>query len=91
VLLYGIGVNADPARAVALFTDAARRNFAPAERGIGNAYLGGLGVPYDLNAAEKWFRRSLAHGFADAQYSIDGLALTRATPLTGPQRALPKG
>jgi TPR repeat protein len=84
-------VPADPGRAFGLYREAAIRNFAPAELGLGLSYQNGLGVPTDLAAAEKWYRRSLAHGYANAQYSLDSLAQTNATPLSGPQRALPKG
>ena len=91
VLLFGLGVPSDPARAFQLYREAAIRNFAPAELGLGLSYQNGLGVPTDLAAAEKWYRRSLAHGYANAQYSLDSLAQTNATPLSGPQRALPKG
>ena len=90
-LLWGSGVSADAARAHGLYVEAAKRNFAPAELGLGISYQYGLGVPMDYAAAERWFRRSLAHGYANAQYSLDSLALSRSTPLTGPQRALPQG
>ena len=90
-LLFGDGVAADPARAVGLYAASAARQFAPAEIGLGLAYQTGLGVPLNLSAAEWWFGKALAHGSVDAPYRLDYLAQIRATPITGAQRALPKG
>src|SRR5690606_20870820 len=73
------------------FTVAAEAGFAPGEVGIALAYEYGLGMPRDYNSAEIWYRRALAHGYADAANLLDSLARTRAVPLTGPQRALPQG
>jgi TPR repeat protein len=90
-LVYGAGVPADPARAFSLYGEAAGRRFGPAELGLGISYQLGLGVPADLNQAEQWFRRALAHGYANAQPSLDTLQHLRANPIGGPQRAMLKG
>jgi TPR repeat protein len=90
-LMFGQNMPPDPARAFGLFAEAAGRRFGPAEVGVGLGFQYGYGVPIDFDAAERWYRRALDRGHADAQYSLTGLDYARSFPLTGPQRARPRG
>jgi hypothetical protein len=59
----------------AAFVEAAKRNYAPAMKYIGDAYLTGHGLPngekQDAYTALKWYKKSAAGGFEDADAAVD--------------------
>jgi tetratricopeptide (TPR) repeat protein len=70
---YWIGQrNADAFHA---FVEAAKRNYAPAMKFIGDAYLTGRGLPsgqqQDGQTALQWYQKSAAAGFADGVQAVD--------------------
>lgn len=85
-LLYehGTGVVAHPARAFALFEDAAQAGNADGMYNYGRCYKGGLnGAPKDEGCANVWFRKAAALGHAAAQSELEG-ARPRTTTTSEP-------
>lgn len=62
----GLGVEADPALAVAFFEQAARAEHPPAYLNLGVAYLRGRGVEADLAVARDWLRKAADAGMNSA-------------------------
>ena len=56
------------------FVEAAKRNYAPAMKYIGDAYLEGRGLPsgqqQDIRAALKWYKQSGDGGFSDGTAAV---------------------
>jgi TPR repeat protein len=67
----GLGVNKDPAMALSLFNQAARRGSPEGMYRVGLSYLDGVGVQ-DLTTACQWFLRAAAynHPYAEGQAGI---------------------
>jgi len=57
------------------FVEAAKRNYAPAMKFIGDAYLTGRGLPsgqqQDGQTALRWYEKSAEAGFADGAQAVD--------------------
>lgn len=81
-LEYGLGVEADPARAFQLYRDEATRegSLSHAKHRLGLAYLNGVGVAPDLKEAQRWFRVAAQAGFYPARYELAELLLRDRTP-----------
>ncbi|WP_176730307.1 tetratricopeptide repeat protein [Devosia insulae] len=90
LLLWGHGVDENPARAVTLYQAAAAENFPPAEFGLGVAYQNGRGVPADPALAAKWYGLAAKHGVAAAADRLADLDRGTVEPQVGPMRAGPR-
>lgn len=90
LLLWGHGVDEDPARAVALYRTGAARYFPPAEFGLGVAYQNGRGVPVDATLAAKWYRAAAKHDMQAATDRLADLQRGQTEPQYGTGRAGPK-
>ena len=68
----GLGVNKDPAMALSLFSEAAKRGSPEGMYRVGLAYFDGLGVQKDLTTACQWFIRAAAdnHPYAEGQAGV---------------------
>lgn len=90
LLLWGHGVDEDPARAVSLYQAAAAGAYPPAEFGLGVAYQNGRGVPVDPVLAAKWYGLAARHGVDAAAGRLADLDGAAVEPRTGPMRAGPR-
>jgi TPR repeat protein len=90
LLLWGHGVDENPARAVTLYQAAAAAGFPPAEFGLGVAYQNGRGVPADPMLAAKWYRLAAQHGVVEAADRVSNLDRGTVEPKSGPMRAGPR-
>jgi hypothetical protein len=68
--LLGRGVMKDEKRSFALNEKVARSGHGDAVLAMGWFYLNGVGVERDLEAAEKWYRKSARHGDSRAMFSL---------------------
>jgi TPR repeat protein len=85
MLLVGEGVEADPARAIALY-EAVARDFGLAQFTLGLVYAQGIGVPQDSVKALEWFRLAESYGVNEATEQIAALEAVpnpNAIDLTG--------
>lgn len=73
LLLSGNGIEADPARAVDLYRQAAEGEFALGQYALGLAYAKGTGVGADRTEALKWLRLAEGYGLQDATREIAAL------------------
>jgi len=65
-------------KALPLFEEAAKHNYAPAEEKIGYMYLKGLGVPKHTDEAMYWFKKAAKQGNAEAENQLGNIYLTTA-------------
>jgi TPR repeat protein len=65
-------------KALPLFEEAAKHNYAPAEEKLGHMYLKGWGVPQDTDKAEDWFKKAANQGNAKAEAYLGNIYLTTA-------------
>ncbi|MEO6012855.1 MAG: tetratricopeptide repeat protein [Devosia sp.] len=70
LLVGGLGVDVDPARAVELYQAAADKDFGLAQYVLAMAYASGVGVEADPAKALEWFKRALSSGVNDAEQQI---------------------
>ncbi len=75
MLLAGEGLARDPARAFAMFCDAAGQGRADGENMLGRCYENGWGVDADFVRAAVWYRRAADQGLDWAQYNLGHLLL----------------
>jgi TPR repeat protein len=66
LLLRGVGVDADPTRALELYDQAAAKNFAPAQFALGQIYAAGEFVPRDTELAAGYFNSAYEWGLEAA-------------------------
>lgn len=64
---------ADPARAAALYLQAARAGDASAQNNVGMLFETGLGTTHDPKLALDWYRKAAEAGFAPAQFNLGRL------------------
>ena len=64
---YGMGVEADKARAAALYRQSAEQGFADAQYALGDCYRTGSGVEKNGSTADAWYRRAVAQYIAAAE------------------------
>ncbi len=69
----GKGVEKDQARAFALYSEAAEKDFAPAQYNLANQYATGDGVDKDLHKAEHWWTRAAERGILPAQLNLGNM------------------
>lgn len=69
----GKGVERDHARAHQLYTEAAEKDFVPAQYNLGNQYATGEGVKQDLNKAEYWWTKAAERGLMPAQENLGNM------------------
>jgi TPR repeat protein len=60
----------DYAKAFSEWKVSAEAGFADAQFDLGVLYAHGLGVPQDLDRAERWYRRSAEQGNRDAEFAL---------------------
>jgi len=65
-------------KALPLFEEAGKHNYAPAEEKLGYMYLKGWGVPQDTDKAEDWFKKAAKQGNAEAEVTLGRIYLTTA-------------
>jgi FOG: TPR repeat, SEL1 subfamily len=65
-------------KALPLFEEAAKHNYAPAEEKLGHMYLKGWGVPQDTDKAVYWFKKAAEQGNAKAEVALGLIYLTTA-------------
>jgi len=65
-------------KALPLFEEAAKHNYAPAEEKLGHMYLKGWGVPQDTDKAVYWFKKAAKQGNAEAEVALGHIYLTTA-------------
>jgi TPR repeat protein len=85
LLLTGNGVDADPARGIALY-EAVADDQPMAQYALGLAYANGTGVPIDRNLAIDWLRKSELYGVSEATEQLAALTASpdpNAIDLTG--------
>ncbi len=75
----GKGVERDPARAFALYSQAAEKGFAPAQYNLANQYATGEGVDQDLGKAEHWWTQAAERGLLPAQLNLGNMYYHGAT------------
>lgn len=68
---YLYGTMNEHSRAIPLFKEAAQSGQPYAEYGLGCCYQDGLGVEKNLEIALSWFKRSVEHGFPEAQKGVN--------------------
>ena len=56
--LQGRGVTGDPATAVAWYRKASNQSYLPAVRALAKCYEVGLGVPRDMDTAERLYKQA---------------------------------
>ncbi|HEY3351687.1 MAG TPA: tetratricopeptide repeat protein [Polyangia bacterium] len=66
----GQDVQADPAEAIRLMTEAAEKGNREALLHLGWCFLNGVGVAMDLDQARFWYRKSARRGEPRAMYSL---------------------
>jgi len=64
-------------KALPLFEEAAKHNYAPAEEKLGYMYLKGWGVPQHTDKAVYWFKKAAKQGNAKAKANLEHLELAR--------------
>ena len=72
----GVGVSADPQRAVALYLDAAKAGDVSARNNLGELYETGRGVTGDGAKAAEFYKEAADAGFAPAQFNLGRLYAT---------------
>ncbi|TCM86108.1 tetratricopeptide repeat protein [Rhodovulum steppense] len=88
MLLDGIVVPADPARARALLTTAAEAGDVDAMRVLGDNLVGGWTLERDAMAGRAWLDRAIAAGDVDARIALGGFLLYGIGLDTDPEAAL---
>ena len=84
----GVGTDPDPARALALYREAADQNFADAINDLGFlTYQGGLGVVADPGAALRLFERAADLRHPEAMYNFAALIDDGLIPTKGPEES----
>lgn len=68
--LHGLGVGKDPARAAALFAQAAAAGNVAAANYLGALYQLGVGVPQRLDLAYRWILQSAQGGYPEAELNL---------------------
>jgi TPR repeat protein len=69
----GVGVAADPQRAIALYLDAAKAGDLSARNNLGELYETGRGVTVDGARAAEYYKEAAEAGFAPAQFNLGRL------------------
>jgi len=72
----GVGVGADPQRALALYLYAAEAGDISARNNLGELYETGRGVPGDAAKAAEFYKEAADAGFAPAQFNLGRLYAT---------------
>jgi TPR repeat protein len=74
-MLYerGIGLEAGPERAAALYRELADRGYPSAQAHLGACYEAGAGVAPDPSLAASWYATGASHGSALGLYGLGGL------------------
>jgi TPR repeat protein len=73
LLIAGDALAADPARAIALYDQAAAKTFAPALMALGRIYASGEIVPPDVDKAADYFERAYEAGLDAAKAELTAL------------------
>lgn len=74
----GVGVPAEPARALQLYTEAANAGDLSALNNLGELHETGRGVPADPARAAQYYREAAESGFAPAQFNFGRMLATGA-------------
>jgi TPR repeat protein len=69
----GKGVEQDHAKAFALYTEAAEKDYVPAQYNLANQYATGEGVKQDLGKAELWWTKAAERGLLPAQVNLGNM------------------
>jgi TPR repeat protein len=69
----GVGVAADPQRALTLYLDAAKAGDLSARNNLGELYETGRGVPADGTRAAAYYKEAAEAGFGPAQFNLGRL------------------
>jgi TPR repeat protein len=69
----GKGVAQDHAKAFELYTEAAEKDFAPAQYNLANQYATGEGVKQDFSKAEYWWTKAAERGLMPAQENLGNM------------------
>jgi septal ring-binding cell division protein DamX len=69
----GKGLEPDHAKAFALYTAAAEKDFAPAQYNLANQYATGEGVKQDFSKAEFWWTKAAERGLLPAQVNLGNM------------------
>lgn len=67
---FGRGVPQNYKEALALYEQAARDGFAPAENALGRMFENGIGVSKDLDRAVQYYKRAASKGHPDAKAAL---------------------
>lgn len=70
MLMEGMGVPKDIAKAVSLFQDAGGKGNVIAENTLGYLYAKGIGLPQDTALSLAWYRKAAAQGAPTAQLAL---------------------
>ncbi len=70
MLMEGMGVPKDIAKAVSLFQDAGGKGNVIAENTLGYLYANGIGLPQDTALSLAWYRKAAAQGAPTAQLAL---------------------
>jgi len=70
MLMDGMGVQKDMAKAVTLFRDAAEKGVLIAENALGYLYAQGNGLPQDTALSLMWYRKAAEQGAPTAQLAL---------------------
>jgi TPR repeat protein len=91
LLYYGLGGNADEARAVQLWTQAAELGHSESQWHLGRAYEDGTGTTHNLPQAYAWYRCAIANAQAgpDNRDAEDQIAQDASKSLTNLLKRLP--
>ena len=83
----GVGVTADPLRALALYNEAAGAGDVSAKNNLGELYESGRGVAVDWARAAGYYREAAEAGFAPAQFNLGRLYAAGAGLAQDPDKA----
>lgn len=86
--LHGLGVDKDPAQALAHFQKAAELGHIEAPGAIGYFYSAGLGVEKDDTKAAEWFQKGSDKGSALAKFNLGRFYLDGKGGLSGSDKGL---
>lgn len=70
MLRLGLGVKADPQRALYFYEQAGEAGLGNAQLNAAFMHLGGNGIPRNEEAAADWFEKAARQGSATAQYNL---------------------